>query len=251
MKIKQIFGIALAGFFLLNVMQYCSEEKSPTEVNTHPEGWNNVNSVVFHGAKVVENDDFKACQDCHGQTLSDGGASGIACTDCHNSGQVESALRHPQRVKDLHWNLEGCQVCHGENYAGMNEAPTCESSSCHVRDEGPESCVTCHGDFSKTFTSGALTDADIAPPEALSEEVRPLDPGVGYHQYHVETIGVNCTGCHGDDVDRFDDEGHIDDGIAEVNALYIKSWNRSQGTCTSVCHTDDAGTPVTKNWVVR
>jgi len=250
MKKSQRISILLAGLVVLIFAAGCSEKQSPVEVTTHPVQWNEQTSMLFHGAKVVENNDFTACQQCHGSALTAGGESGVACADCHNSGQVESVQNHPQRVKDLGWDLASCRVCHGNDYEGKGASASCVGSGCHVREEGPEACVTCHGDFSKTVASAALTLQDIAPPEDLMEETRPLSAGVGLHQFHLRK-GLTCIGCHGHNVDEFDDPEHIDgDGMAELNAQYIKSWDPDEGTCTAVCHKVDDEL-VEKQWIIR
>ncbi len=250
MKKSQRIGTLLAGLVFLIFAGRCSEKQSPVEVTTHPVQWNEQTSALFHGKKVVENNTLTSCQSCHGSTLHEQGVSGVACADCHNSGQVESVLNHPQRVKDLGWNLSSCRVCHGNDYEGKGTSASCTTAECHVREEGPEACVTCHGDFSKTFASGALTLQDIAPPQDLTDETRPLSAGVGLHQYHLR-VGLTCIGCHGHNVREFDDPEHIDgDGVAELNSQFITSWDRDKGTCTAVCHKVDDEL-VEKQWIIR
>jgi len=250
MKRSRFVSICLAWSLTMVLLVACSTEKSPTEVQTHPVGWNEMESPVFHGIKVVDSRSYQSCESCHGEGLAAGGESGIACTDCHNSGAVESPIQHPQRVRNLGWDLENCTVCHGEDYTGRDASANCTTSGCHIRDEGPEACNTCHGDFGATFADGELSLNQIAPPADLEGETRPLSIGVGLHQYHIQNEGLTCIGCHAE-VNEFDDGNHIDgDGIAEVRSRFIRSWNRNTGTCTSACHME-GGEPVEKQWIIQ
>lgn len=242
MRLFRIFGFALTGMVLLSIAVSCSEEKSPTDINTHPQGWNDVNSTVFHGKKVAANNGIDNCMTCHGETLDDGGESGVACTDCHNTSQVERVLQHDVRVQGIGWEIESCTYCHGNNYTGNEQTGDC--TNCHTNDGGPEACNTCHGDFA---ASDPLTPADIAPPADLYGETRPFSIGVGLHQFHLDN-GLSCIGCHTQEVQNFDDHSHIDgDGIADVNSTFIKSWDREGATCTASCHIRD-GEFVEKQW---
>ncbi|MCF7804427.1 MAG: hypothetical protein K9N46_14675 [Candidatus Marinimicrobia bacterium] len=231
MKIFRFLRIAIAGILCVAVVLSCSEEKSPTDIATHPQGWNDVNSEVFHGEKVAANHGIDNCMTCHGETLDEGGESGVACTDCHNSGQVEQKATHNVRVQQLGWEIETCTYCHGSDYTGNEITEDC--TTCHTREAGPEACNTCHGDFD---AEGELTKQDIAPPPALRGETGPVYAGVGLHQFHLDK-GLTCIGCHADDVDHFDEDTHIDgDGVAEINSTFMNSWDREEGTCTAVCH---------------
>jgi len=242
MKLTRIFGFALTGMVLLSMTLGCSEEKSPTDITTHPEGWNDVNSTVFHGKKVAANHGIDNCMTCHGESLDDGGESGVACTDCHNSMQVERVLQHDVRVQEKGWRIESCTYCHGDDYQGDEITKDC--TTCHSREEGPEACNTCHGDFA---AEGELTKQNIAPPSDLRGETQLFYVGVGLHQYHLDA-GLSCFGCHTEEVQSFDDPSHIDgDGIAEVNSTFIKSWDREEATCTASCHMQD-GSFVEKQW---
>lgn len=248
MKFFRIFGFAIVGVALLTVLMSCSEEKSPTDINTHPDGWNNVNSAVFHGKKVEANHGIDNCLACHGETLDDGGESGVACADCHNTRQEDGPLanhdpiNHKILVQNSGWDLESCAYCHSDNYKGNDLTGDC--TTCHTNDAGPEACNTCHGDFA---AADPLEATDIAPPADLYGETRPFSTGVGLHNYHV-TSGVSCNLCHASPVNSFDDPSHIDgDGIAEVNPDFIRTWDRDNGTCTTGCHVQD-GEFVEKQW---
>lgn len=249
MKVKQIFGAMLAGLVLMIFAVGCSTEKSPTDIEVHPEGWKDVSSPLFHGKKVEAAHSIDNCMTCHGATLADGGKAGVACTDCHKSQKVEDPTKHPARVQKLEWDLSSCTYCHGENYTGTDVSANCTTSSCHAREAGPEACVTCHGNFSKTYSTGELTLEDIAPPADLEGETRPLSTGVGYHQYHLEH-GVTCIGCH-PRVTSFDDPDHISgDGIAQISDKFIRSWDHDTATCTSACHLVN-GQPESRQWTIE
>jgi|GEM_PF-1160638 len=250
MKRIQIVGTILAGLILILFLGSCSEKQSPVETTTHPEGWNDVNSSLFHGAKVEEDGNTEMCQSCHGATLEAGGKSDVACTDCHNGGQVEKVTRHPARVREMNYDLTSCTICHGTDFRGKSGSASCRSAECHVRPTGPEACVTCHGDFEKTYTSGALTLADIAPPADLTGHTKPFYLGVGRHQFHLNQ-GMTCRACHVEDISSFDDPEHITgDGIAQLNSTFIKSWNRETATCTAICHQEN-GELSPKVWVIQ
>jgi len=249
MKLTRKFGIALAGMVVLSLIFTCSDKKSPTDVTTHPEGWMDTSSPLFHGEKVMEDKGLTLCQSCHGQTLDDGGTSGVACTDCHNASKVESAQKHPERVQNLKWNLTSCQYCHNANFKGNGVSANCTTSNCHARPEGPKACVTCHGKFADTYASGTIPMHDIAPPADLYGETRPFSIGVGYHQFHLSR-GVTCQACHAN-ITSFDDPDHITgDGIAQLSDKFIKSWDRETATCTAVCHKVD-GEFQPKVWTIE
>lgn len=246
MKCKQVFTIALTGLALMIFAVGCSEQKSPTDMETHPEGWTDMSSPLFHGNKVAANQGIDECMECHGSTLNDGGEAGVACTDCHNTQKVENPLKHTARVQRMEWDLTSCTYCHGDNFQGSKGSANC--TTCHVREDGPESCVTCHGDYSKTQSTGALTLQDIAPPADLRGETRPYSIGVGYHEYHINQ-GLTCIGCH-PQVTSFDDPDHISgDGIAQISHQFIRSWDRETATCTSVCHLVN-GEPEARQWTI-
>lgn len=250
MKRIQIVGTILAGFILIVFLGSCSEKQSPVESATHPDGWNEVGSSQFHGTKVVKDGNTIMCQSCHGATLDSGGKSGVACTDCHNSGDVEKVTQHPARVRELKWNLTSCIICHGKDFRGEDGSASCRSADCHVRPAGPEACITCHGDFEKTYTSGALTLFDIAPPVDLDGHFQPLYVGVGRHQFHLNQ-GMTCAACHLKDITSFNDPVHITgNGIAALNSTFIKSWNQETATCTAICHKVN-GELVPKKWVIQ
>lgn len=70
-----------------------SRKASPTLPGAHPGDWMDIASPDFHGS-VALSTGVEGCRTCHGLDFS-GGKSGIACTECHGSGQ------------------ENCVVCHG------------------------------------------------------------------------------------------------------------------------------------------
>jgi len=253
MKISQILRLLLMGFIVIGFLGQCSEQQSPTEVTTHPSVWNDQSSSIFHGDVVMEEGDLELCMSCHGSRLDTEGRSGVACIDCHNGNAIESVQNHTNRIREANWDMSSCQLCHTSDYTGMAGSANCADSNCHAREEGPESCNTCHGDFSANYTNVDLTDGDIAPPADLEGNTRQKDLGVGLHQFHL-LYWPTCEDCHVP-VDSFDDPNHIDgDDIAELNTdidkgIKVLTWDREEATCTASCHIED-GQAVAKKWTI-
>lgn len=123
--------------------------------------------------------------------------------DVHPSGfaSSSSANFHGTAVQNAGWEMRNCRQCHGGSYTGSN-APSCISSGCHVDANGnaksPESCNTCHGNF-----SGVATDtASWAPPRTIVGDTVATLRGVGAHQDHLNprdmsfSSPVACSNCH-------------------------------------------------------
>lgn len=89
----------------------------------HPGGILDPGSADFHGAALADTGwDFALCASCHGQDFA-GGASGVACTDCHADGPT------------------ACSTCHGDvpasgahpAHAGLGPlGRTWACAECHV-----------------------------------------------------------------------------------------------------------------------
>lgn len=237
---KKIIGF----IFVLAIFLYsCSEKQDALDVGTHPEGWNNPQSEIFHAKTVVEAGS-ENCQDCHGTDYL-GGTSGVSCYQCHGSfphpvgfADINSPGFHGEfiKVSPVLWNIRSCQSCHGEDYRGGAYAPSC--TTCHSAEDGPEACNTCHG-----------SSTNIAPPQDLSNNTINTAIGVGAHQTHVATTTItrvySCTMCH-TEVSEFDDPDHFD-GIEHAEVIFGElatdsgelstSWNRTTASCSQVyCH---------------
>jgi predicted CxxxxCH...CXXCH cytochrome family protein len=237
---KKIIGF----IFVLAIFLYsCSEKQDALDVGTHPEGWNNPQSEIFHAKTVVEAGS-ENCQDCHGTDYL-GGTSGVSCYQCHGSfphpvgfADINSPGFHGEfiKVSPVLWDIRSCQSCHGEDYSGGAYAPSC--TTCHSAEDGPEACNTCHG-----------SSTNIAPPQDLSNNTVNTAIGVGAHQTHVATTAItrvySCTMCH-TEVSEFDDPDHID-GIVHAEVLFGElatdsgelstDWNRTTASCSQVyCH---------------
>lgn len=64
------------------------------------------------------------------------------CTDCEVQGVHRAGYDrvHAQDLAARGYDLETCQGCHGNNFGGNDNAPSC--LSCH--EKGPTACDTCH-----------------------------------------------------------------------------------------------------------
>ena len=205
----------------------------------HLHTWNTPSSENFHGRKVIEKG-WEFCQACHGDDYQ-GGISGQSCYECHDgpSGHpsgwldTDSPNFHGADIRNTGWNLNACQVCHGEDYGGGISGSSC--NTCHAGT--PEACNTCHGG-----------DQNFAPPEDTRGYVETTSIGVGAHQSHL-TEGslrpeIACTECHVVP-HSLDDEGHIDSDLpAEIkfgtlstdNGALSPNWN-GKNKCSNVyCH---------------
>ncbi|MCX7874709.1 MAG: hypothetical protein N2321_00935 [Melioribacteraceae bacterium] len=198
MRAKNIYIIVL----LVGIISIaCSELKEdvtlPTKIGVHGPNALVVQSPTFHG-KILDENKLDGCRQCHASNLA-GGTAQVSCLNCHPSLSIHnkyindftSQNFHGKYIASKNWNMNECQKCHGEYYAGGSSSPTCYT--CHKDSGGPEACNTCHGDFTKTSL--------IAPPRALNNAVSTSDPGVGAHTFHLTQIkiapeNVKCEECH-------------------------------------------------------
>jgi hypothetical protein len=224
---------------------------SPSCVNCHPAidvhkpGIINVSSPDFHGKYQLTNG-FTNCQQCHGEDFA-GGSISPSCVTCHSTINVHktgilnpsSADFHGKFLANNGWNLPSCKQCHGTNYAGGFQSPTC--LNCHNQPGGPEACNTCHGVFSDP--------TKFAPPQDLSGNTLTTFKGVGAHANHLynNVIGktVECETCH-IVPQTLNSTGHLDGnlpaevslkGLAIFNAAANANYNFSNLTCANTyCH---------------
>ena len=143
----------------------------------------------------------------------------------HGPGLLDpaSAEFHGTVLKDLGWKFAVCQRCHGKNFAGNTEAPSC--LTCHAR--GPTACETCHG----------------------------TGPTSGAHPRHASR-GYTCSECHTVPT-AWDEPGHILDASGQPIPLPARvelgafanrdlpmprrtmpaTYDPATGTCSAVyCH---------------
>jgi len=226
----------------------CSDRNVPVAVSTHPDGWVNPQSDVFHGDFVNEGASKGAnCATCHGEDFS-GGESNVSCYSCH------AAYPHPDQFKfpsqaNFHgktvaqvanWDLSECQSCHGADYAGAGLAEK-NCRTCHTAPDGPEDCQTCHGG-----------EFNAAPPEDLSGNDETIFPGVGAHQIHLQDSDLwtgnmaLCENCHVVPA-TYDTPGHIDGnaamaevvfgGLATHNGSLAPVYDAASSSCSGTyCH---------------
>lgn len=111
--------------------------------------------------------------------------------------------------------MDGCRACHGGRWDGGVVEVSCRT--CHVADEGPGACNTCHGDFA----ADAADLLNAAPPAAVNGATSSASRPVGAHRAHLlhdpaRPVEETCAGCHVVPV-HWDDSGHLDgDSTAEV-----------------------------------
>ncbi|MEW6749593.1 MAG: CxxxxCH/CxxCH domain-containing protein [Candidatus Latescibacterota bacterium] len=140
---------------------------------------------------------------------------------------------HGRAIRQAGWDMSGCRVCHGANYAGGIANSSC--LTCHAAT--PEGCQVCHG-------GGGLA----APPADLEGNVEATARGVGAHRAHVSggavAAGLGCGECH-PSISAFADAAHLDgDGRAEVRfgqrattAGSAPQYDAQSGTCAETyCH---------------
>jgi hypothetical protein len=250
---KKLIKILLL-LLVFGIFAACSklvDELPPApEINTHNPGISDTGSIGFHSSLVLNapNGMFD-CQECHAVDWS-GGITRVGCntTDCHPSinvhveGIIETTSDnfHGNFIRQNGWNILDCQKCHGEDYGGGVTSPSC--LTCHTQANGPESCNTCHGDFSDP--------AIIAPPQDTNNNTSTDNAGVGAHNTHLyqNDLGsqIPCSTCHVVPQD-YSDPGHaIDDPLpAEVifNPLAVHNiadnpvYDYSSATCSDTyCH---------------
>lgn len=235
---------------LVIVLTACSDRNNPVEVETHPEGWLEPTSAVFHGKMVLESArKANNCASCHGEDFK-GGTTGVSCVSsgCHPAyphpeGFAEQTTggKHVDFIMDqAKWNLETCQACHGSDYAGNGTAAK-NCRTCHTEPDGPEACNTCHGN-----------DENNAPPKDLFGHVNTTFAGVGAHQHHVEESEItdvltpSCTHCHVEP-SAYSDPTHVDDDPGEAELTFdafathdgalATAFDPLDATCSNVyCH---------------
>ncbi|NOG46076.1 MAG: cytochrome c3 family protein [Calditrichaeota bacterium] len=255
----QIIKYALA-LLSLTFLLACLEERNPFEVPTHPEGWMDKSSDIFHGTAVFSSEFYSEnCQSCHGENY-DGGTSNVSCSasGCHGS------YPHPENFafsateefhadfirNNINWNINKCQTCHGSDYKG-GESPNetiarqKDCTRCHTQNDnplasGPEACNTCHGSINNP-----------APPKDLAKNELTSFIGVGAHQAHFDTtfttafIG-DCKLCHSEP-EILNHPGHIDDNTQFAEMVFDQfvsdsgnvnpTWDHESATCSNVyCH---------------
>ncbi len=230
---------------------YAGGNLSPTcvtchqSINVHKAGILDPSSPDFHGKYQLTNG-FTSCQQCHGANFA-GGSISPSCATCHSAINVHktgindpiSANFHGKYLASQNWNLTNCQQCHGSNYSGGTQSPTC--LTCHNQTGGPESCNTCHGNFNDP--------TKIAPPKDLNGNIATTFKGVGAHEKHLYTNNVGktvpCETCH-TVPQSLNSAGHLDGnlpaevnlkGLATFNIASNASYNFSSVTCANTyCH---------------
>jgi predicted CxxxxCH...CXXCH cytochrome family protein len=247
---QKLLSLILCGFVLFALfVASCSEDKTSTSYETHPEGWMNPASEEFHGQAAIPNGG-ESCGSCHIITSMRGEwdhagepfAQIGTCRECHNgyphiwtAGTVDG---HQADIQANEWNFTACSDCHGTDFAGGRSGVSC--LQCHSQPGGLSNCNLCHAQppvddagLPATFISGAF----------------------GAHAKHAIDKGYACTECHA----TVNDLAHIGAAPAEVSfaEARIATAKNSQpsyehtgsdgsgnGGCSSVyCHGNGLGGP--------
>ena len=121
-------------FMVFVLLEFCSSEKTPLASTAHEDGWLDVNSNVFHAAKV-QTIGAVSCRSCHGIN-TDSGENGTFCMDCHNQTD-DASYPHPPG-----WAEFDSTVSHG-TFVQNHDALTC--NKCHGGENGiATGCESCH-----------------------------------------------------------------------------------------------------------
>ncbi len=125
---------------LLLIVVSCTETGEPS---VHPDGWEEEESLNFHGLKV-EASGIESCMSCHGEYYF-GGTSGVDCYSCHAGGpsghpsvsewllNSDGDMFHGDAAQER--SFSDCARCHGENLDGgiVGEEKAC--TICHTNEE--------------------------------------------------------------------------------------------------------------------
>jgi hypothetical protein len=244
--VKVALAFIMTGLMIL--LWACSDSITPTPSVSHPDGWNDLNSEVFHGSKVLVSG-AETCRPCHGDSYT-GGQSGVSCYQCHASYPhhdewTTPGSGHDAYIKTKNWSLADCKSCHGTDYQGGSSGESC--LTCHTSTAGPEACNTCHGSID-------LPDSDLlswAPPEDLKDKTVTTSLGVGAHQNHLTGTAWStaytrdCAVCH-PVLTGFSDPAHIDKKsgvdmhfgtVATWDGNVSPQWDHGSATCAGMyCH---------------
>jgi len=213
--------------------------------------------TFFNNNSSIKLDD---CSTCH-QTDLNGGVAAPSCLTCHPAVEVHkpsSEKPHYEFLAENLWDTEGCQTCHGVDFAGKENRTAANCTECHTNANGPNACNTCHGDFEYKYAANDSIDYHIAPPNGLRNK-SDRNEFVGAHQLHLKntliTFTLECGECH--IVPKsVGDPSHIDDGRADINFGQIRAtaangdptYDQAQMQCSNVyCHGNFAYGAITGN----
>ncbi len=189
----------------LVLFTFCSEKKAVLDVTTHPKTWNEKDSKDFHGKAVLEMG-TESCKSCHGQNF-EGGKSGVACSSCHAAyphpaqyADPASENFHGTYLKNLDYDLQECQSCHGADFAGGDVGVAC--SSCHAAYPHPAGFITptspeFHGMFIKGQQGWRLEPCQTCHGNDYAGGISE----VSCRTCHTSIAGPEaCNTCHGSEV---------------------------------------------------
>ncbi len=179
-----IFAAILFSFPAL-FLAGCSERETPTEIETHVEGWS---EKTAHGARIADSGP-ENCRTCHGTDLA-GDDLVVGCYECHAGPgghsrqhmEVDSAGFHA-RLVETDGNSE-CTTCHGDDFRGGWSEVSCYS--CHGGGEsGHPDPAEWFNSRSSLFHGKRLREGGVA------------DCGRCHgHDLTGGTSGVSCAECH-------------------------------------------------------
>jgi predicted CxxxxCH...CXXCH cytochrome family protein len=170
------FGVIL---LLAVLMLSCSKDRTGTNYQTHPTGWNDPASANFHGNNGV-------CGTCH-QVDYATAAGSASCRACHETASATVS----------------CAICHGtppENDASLPRGYDIGAFGAHAK-HAKYACTECHGGFA--FDSPTHMDAPPAEVNMTRGSIANIAPfnSPGFVRAGAPSGGnVNCsnTYCHSD-----------------------------------------------------
>ncbi len=275
MKTRRIFTALLA--FIAVTLVWTCDEPAAEDILTHPDGWADGSSTLFHSVKVAESG-FAFCASCHGEDYL-GGTAGVGCSRsvCHTNfphsegfANSDTTGYHGDVLVTLDFALTSCEGCHGTDYLGGNTGQSCytchsvyphpaafmteDSDDFHaieVVTNGTSDCATCHGaDFTggdtgkSCFTCHAdfpHADGWIAPASAA------------FHGKYLQGTSYDldaCSDCHGADftggiyapgcrtIDCHTTYPHVDGWYGDANLHADNATTNGLQSCSG-CHGAD------------
>jgi len=191
-------------------------------IDVHKDGIADSTSANFHGKYQFKNG-FADCSSCHGANFG-GGIQSPSCTTCHSTITVHKAGIVDANSPDFHGksnlinDFSGCQTCHGNNFQGGVNSPSC--ANCHKSidvhktgiidvnspnfhgkyklKDGLADCSQCHG---ASFTGGTQSPSCTTCHSTIdvhkSGIIDPSSPNF-HGKYPLKNGFTECKTCHGD-----------------------------------------------------
>ncbi len=192
-----------------------------SSIAIHQAGLVDTASAGFHGKNPLSKQ-FTSCQQCHGANFA-GGISSPSCVTCHSAINVHKDGIQDTTSANFHGKyplpngLSDCRGCHGQNFTGGYNSPSCvtchssitvhkagiiDTASANFHGKNPLSgnfsnCQQCHGE---NFTGGNLSPSCATCHSAIKvHKIGIVDPGSpNFHGKYPLANGLSdCRQCHG------------------------------------------------------